>query len=172
MDDQEAREQTSVVIRPYEHSDAAATLAVFISAVTETASADYTAEQVQAWAQPGRRDVGTWQLAMLARSSIVATVGGELAGFSDVSPHGYLDMMFVSPRHQRRGVAQQLLAHVEAYALSEGTPALSADVSITARPFFERYGFTVEAEQHPVKAGVELTNYKMRKELRKANVAS
>lgn len=51
-------------------------------------------------------------------------------------------------------------------ARSEGTPALSAEVSITARPFFERHGFTVEAEQHPVKAGVELTHYKMRKELR------
>jgi len=172
MDHQPAPEHASVVIRPYEHSDAPETLAVFISAVTETASADYTAEQVQAWAQPERRDVGTWHAAMLARGSIVATIGGELAGFSDVRPDGYLDMMFVSPRHQRRGVARQLLAHVEAHARSAGTPALSADVSITARPFFERQGFTVEAEQHPVKAGVELTNYKMRKELRKANVAS
>ncbi|NMM24857.1 MAG: GNAT family N-acetyltransferase [Phycicoccus sp.] len=81
-------------------------------------------------------------------------------------PDGYVDMMFVSPRHQRRGVARQLLAHVEAHARSEGIPALSADVSITARPFFERHGFTVEAEQHPVKAGVELTNDKMRRELR------
>jgi len=172
MDHQQARERTSVVIRPYEHSDAARTLAVFISAVTETASADYTAEQVQAWAQPERRDVGTWHAAMLARNSIVATIGGQLAGFSDVSPDGYVDMMFVSPRHQRRGVARQLLAHVEARARSERTRAISADVSMTARPFFERHGFTVEAEQHPVKAGVELTNYKMRKELRKADAAS
>jgi len=51
---------------------------------------------------------------------------------------------------------------VEVLARSEGTPALSADVSITARRFFERHSFTVEAEQHPVKAGVELTNYRMR----------
>ena len=153
------------MIRPYEHSDAAETLVVFISAVTETASADYTAEQVQAWAQPDRREVGAWHEAMLARNSIVATIGGELAGFSDVSPDGYVDMMFVSPRHHRRGVAREILAHLEAQARSQGTPVLSADVSITARPFFERHGFTVEAEQHPVKAGVELTNYKMRKEL-------
>lgn len=172
MDHQQAREHTSVVIRPYERSDASDTLAVYISAVTETASADYTAEQVQAWTQPGRRDVGTWHAAMLARNSIVATIGGELAGFSDVSPDGHVDMMFVSPGHQRRGVARELLAHVEAYAHRQGTPWLSADVSITARPFFERHGFTVEAEQHPVKAGVELTNYRMRKELREGGVAS
>jgi hypothetical protein len=68
---------------------------VFIAAVTRTASADYTAEQVQAWAQPERRDVGTWHRAMLARHSFVATIGGELAGFSDVRPDGYLDMMYV-----------------------------------------------------------------------------
>ncbi len=166
MDRQQAQEHTSVVIRPYQPSDAAETLAVFISAVTETAAADYTAEQVQAWAQPDRRDTGTWHKAMLARNSIVATIGAELAGFSDVAPDGYVHMMFVSPRHQRRGVAHQLLAHVEAHAHREGTPELSANVSITARPFFERHGFTVEAEQHPVKAGVELINYKMRKDLR------
>lgn len=166
MEIQDAREHMSIVIRPYEDSDAAQTLVVFTSAVIETASADYTAAQVQAWAQPERRDVGTWHAAMLERNSFVATISGELAGFSDVSHDGYVDMMFVSPRYQRRGVARQLLAHVEAHARSERRPALSADVSITARPFFERHGFTVEAEQHPVKAGVELTNYKMRKLLR------
>jgi quinol monooxygenase YgiN len=42
---------------------------------------------------------------------------------------------------------------------------LTSDVSITARPFFERYGFTVEAEQHPVSCGVPLTNYTMTKKL-------
>ena len=103
---------------------------------------------------------------MLTRNSIVATIGGELAGFSDVSPDGYVDMMFVSPCYQRHGVARQLLAHVEAQARSEGTPTLSADAGITARPFFERHRFTIKAEQHPAKAGVELSNYKMRKELR------
>jgi hypothetical protein len=46
MDHEQAREHTPVVIRPYERSDAAEPPAVFISAVTETASADYTTEQV------------------------------------------------------------------------------------------------------------------------------
>ena len=153
-----------MVIRSYQRDDAAGTLAVFIAAVTETAAADYTVEQVQAWAQPQRRDVKTWHVAMQARNSFVATLGGELAGFSDVSPEGYIDMMFVSPRHLRRGVARHLLMHAETHARLVGAAQLSADVSITARPFFERHGFTVEAEQHPAKAGMELTNYKMSKD--------
>lgn len=172
MERQPASEHMPIMIRPYRPSDAVETLAVFISAVMETASADYTAEQVHAWAQPDRRDEVAWNAAMLARNSVVAAIGGALAGFSDVSLDGYVDMMFVSPCHQRRGVARQLLEHVEAQARSERTPTLSADVSITARPFFERYGFTVEAEQHPVKAGVVLINYKMRKVLDRDEAAS
>ncbi|WP_306418768.1 GNAT family N-acetyltransferase [Arthrobacter psychrolactophilus] len=41
--------------------------------------------------------------------------GWEPAGFSDVDPNGYIDMMFVAPRFHRRGVAKQLLAHVETH---------------------------------------------------------
>lgn len=105
-----------VAIRPYRHSDAADTMEIFLAAVTETAAANYRPEQIQAWARPEEREVSTWHAAMHARNSYVATVGGESAGFSDVDPYGYIDMMFVAPRYLRLGVAKQLLAHVETYA--------------------------------------------------------
>lgn len=95
----------------------------------------------------------------------MATVDGEPAGFSDVDPNGYIDMMFVAPRFLRLGVAKQLLAHVEAHARAKGLTDLTSNVSITARSFFERYGFIVQAEQHPVMVGVQLTNYAMKKNL-------
>lgn len=156
----------AVLLRPFEDADAAATLKVFTAAILETASADYSAEQVEAWARPGRRDLAVWREAMRARDAVVATVESEVVGFSDVSASGYIDMMFVSPRHARRGVARLLLAHVEARARREGVAELSSDVSITARPFFERHGFVAVAEQHPVREGVELTNHRMVKALR------
>ncbi|WP_258065505.1 hypothetical protein [Rathayibacter tritici] len=46
-----------ITIRPYLECDAADTLAVFLAAVTETAAADYSPEQITAWA--GRRDLPT-----------------------------------------------------------------------------------------------------------------
>jgi len=156
---------SAVVIRPYRHADAAETLAIFLAAVTETAAADYSTEQIQAWARPEARELSTWHASMQERNSYVATVDGAPAGFSDVNPAGYIDMLFVAPRYLRQGVARQLIGHVEAHARNEQLTELTADVSITARPFFERYGFTVEAEQHPVKAGVQLTNYKMKMKL-------
>ncbi len=140
-------------------------MAIFLGAVTQTAAADYSPEQIQAWARPETRELSSWHAAMEARNSYVATVNGALAGFTDVDPQGYIDMMFVAPIYLRLGVARQLLGHVEAHARAERVTELTADVSITARPFFERYGFVVEAEQHPVMVGVQLSNYAMRKAL-------
>ena len=97
-----------VVIRSYSHADAADTLAIFLAAVTETAAADYSPEQIQAWARPGARDLPTWHASMQERNSFVATVDGVSAGFSDVNSAGYIDMLFVAPRYQRQGVARQL----------------------------------------------------------------
>lgn len=154
-----------VAIRPYSLSDAEDTMAIFLAAVNETAAADYSSEQIQAWARPEARELSTWHAAMHARNSYVATVDGEPAGFSDVDPQGYIDMMFVAPRYLRLGVARRLLAHVESHARAERLTELTADVSITALPFFERYGFVVEAKQHPVMVGVRLTNYAMKKNL-------
>lgn len=154
-----------IAIRPYRLADAADTMAIFLAAVTETAAADYSPEQIQAWARPERRELTTWHTAMQERNSYLATVNGEPAGFSDVDPQGYIDMMFVSPRYLRLGVARHLIAHVEAHARAERLAELSANVSITARPFFESCGFVVEAKQHPVMVGVQLTNYAMKKNL-------
>ncbi len=158
-----ASDRSSVEVRPYKHGDAADTLAIFLAAVTETASADYTAEQIQAWAAPEARGLDRWGAAMLNRGSFVAIVGGQMAGFSDVGGNGYVDMMFVAPTFLRRGVATKLLAHGENLARARNVRGLSADVSVTARPFFESQGFVVVTQQHPVKRGVTLTNFKMRK---------
>lgn len=154
-----------VAIRHYRLADASDTMAIFLAAVTETAAADYSPEQIQAWARPEEREISTWHAAMQSRNSYVATVNGEPAGFSDVDPKGHIDMMFVAPRFLRLGVAKQLLAHVEAHARAKGPTDLTSNVSITARPFFERYGFILQAEQHPVMVGVQLTNYAMKKNL-------
>lgn len=156
---------SAVTIRAYVQSDAADTLTVFTEAIVKTASADYTVEQIRAWAKPGQRDLPSWHAAMDSRGTVIAQIDAQLAGFSDCDPTGHIDMMFVSPKYLRRGVAGQLLKFVEHRARSAGLAELTSDVSITARPFFERYGFEVIAEQRPIKAGVELTNYKMRKAL-------
>ncbi|MDR2997044.1 MAG: GNAT family N-acetyltransferase, partial [Microbacterium sp.] len=93
-----------IQIRDYRDSDAETTLQVFLDAVTVTAAADYSPEQIAAWARPEKRSIEEWSAAMRRLAGIVAVVDGRVAGFSDVSAEGYIDMMFVSPAFTRRGV--------------------------------------------------------------------
>jgi putative acetyltransferase len=139
---------------------------VFLAAVTETAANDYSAEQLAAWARPDQRNLSEWDQARGRLNTFVAVIDTQIAGFSDVGADGYIDMLFVSPRYGRRGVGGALLSFLEERARTSGIAQLSADVSITARQPFERRGFTVEAEQHPLTAGVRLTNFRMTKDLR------
>ena len=155
----------SVALRAYESADAAATLNIFTEAIIMTAAAHYTAEQVEAWAKPGRRDTSAWDVAMSERASVVAIHGTEVVGFSDVNEDGYIDMLFVSPAFLRRGVARTLLSFIEQQSRAAGVVELISDVSIAARPFFESIGFGLVREQRPVIEGIELTNYRMRKDL-------
>ena len=155
-----------IEIREYSSSDASATLAVFLASVTETAARDYTPEQIAAWARPGQRDLLEWDRSRRNSDTHVAVIDGIVAGFSDVDADGHIDMMFVSPRYGRRGVGGTLLSFLEGRARGAGASQLSADVSLTARPFFEAHGFVVEAEQHPVTGGERMTNFRMTKELR------
>lgn len=154
-----------LAIRRYRSEDANETLAIFLDAVTVTASADYLAEQMAAWSRPEQRNIPEWDQGMQDRDSYVAVIDGEIAGFSDVSAEGYIHMIFVAPRHSRRGIATALLNLLETRAREAETHRLSANVSITARPFFEHHGFEVVAEQHPVMAGVQMTNFHMKKSL-------
>jgi putative acetyltransferase len=105
---------------------------------------------------------------MKARDSYVALLDKQIVGFSDVDPEGHIYMMFVSPPHSRRGVASALLTPLHGDARAHGIRSLSADVSITARPFFEKHGFTVVTQLHPMTAGVPMTNLRMTKMLASA----
>ena len=48
-------------------------------------------------------------------------------------------------------------------ARSQGNKSLHANVSVTARPFFEHWGFKVDAAKTVYINGAELTNFRMTK---------
>lgn len=157
--------RSQIRIRSYDSADAGETLRIFHDEITVTASADYTLEQIAAWAEPDNRDVAGWDRSMLARESYVALISEQLAGFSDISADGFIDMLFVSPRFARQGVARELLTFLELRAVKMSVDRLSSNASITARPIFESLSFQMVDEQHPVSGGVVMTNFRMIKEL-------
>lgn len=149
-------------VRAFRDADAPALHEVFYSAIHGTASADYTPEQVEAWA-PAEVDQVSWAERVRRIAPFVAEEDGRIVGYADVQADGYIDHFFVAAAAGRRGVGSALMRQIHATAAEREIVALYSNVSITARPFFEHWGFVVEAEQRPVAHGVPMTNYRMRK---------
>ena len=148
----------TTTIRPYEPRDAQPTLTVFQRAVRITAAADYSPEQIHAWAAV---DPAMWAHRRSAASTWVAEQGGVVVGFTDIDTVGYIDMMFADPATGRTGVATALLNHLRKLAAAQHMSELTVNASATAQPFFEHHGFTVRAAQQVERNGVLLQNLRM-----------
>ena len=148
-----------VTVRPFHRDDIPVLFELFRGTVHRVNSRDYSPEQVAAWA-PEEINPARWAT-LAERYAVVAEVGGEVAGFADLEPDGHVDRFFVHADHQGRGVGAAMMRAVLEEAGRVGVTRLFAEVSITARPFFERHGFDVLAEQQVVVRGVPLTNYRM-----------
>lgn len=151
-----------ITIREYRADDAPALRTVYFSAIHETAAKDYSPEQIAAWA-PETFDESRWATRMAGISPFVAERDEHVVGYADVQPNGYIDHFFVAGHAGRQGVGHALMHRIHSYATSIRLTSLFSDVSITARPFFESWGFAVEEQQSLVVAGISLTNYRMRK---------
>jgi putative acetyltransferase len=64
-----------------------------------------------------------------------------------------------------RGIGRLLYEAVESKAAGLKLDRIFADVSITARPFFEGRGFSVLRKQTVTRGGIELCNFRMEKVL-------
>lgn len=136
---------------------------LFRGTVEHINSRDYTDVQIAAWLRKASRE--RWE--ELWHDDLVFWVAEDedhkIAGFASVDMRGYLHSMYVHYAFQRSGVASVLLKQVERFCLQHNLRVLTSDVSITARPFFERKGFRVIREQQVDIDGALLTNFSMEK---------
>lgn len=153
-------------IRPYRQNDAPLMAVIFQRAVREIGIRDYTPEQVEAWAGPrvttGRLD------AMYSDGRdtfIMEDESGQAVAFSDLEADGHVDMLYCDPDHAGRGIAGRLLAAIEARARAAGLERLHTEASETARPVFERAGYTAVLRRALEIDGVAIHNWKMEKPL-------
>ena len=160
-----------VVIRPLGQTDIGPLIEVFRAAVLVTARRDYSEEQVRAWA-PDEIDSVIWAKRYDTRLAWVAEIDTCVVGFVELEARGHVDMMYVHPAHQRRGIATALLAELEGKAREEGADRLFTEASITARPFFERRGFVVIAPQTVMLRDQPFVNFRMEKRLGAAATAT
>ena len=113
---------------------------------------------MDAWAS-GTVDLEEWNRSFLRHHTIVAESGNEIVGFGDIDDTGYLDRLYVHKNHQGKGIAA-ICGKLEEIA---GGKTISVHASITARPFFEHWGYRVIREQMVIRKGIPLTNFVMEK---------
>lgn len=146
-------------IRQYQPADLKQISQLFYDTVHTVNAVDYTKEQLRAWAT-GQLDLTAWNDSLLAHHSLVAVINNQIVGFGDITADGYLDRLFVHKDYQGQGIATALCRELEnAITCDE----LTTHASITAKPFFERRGYTVLKEQQVIRRGMKLTNYVMLK---------
>ncbi len=148
------------LIRRFRSGDETALRQLFFETIRTVNRKDYTEEQVRAWA-PEDHDQQYWAERIRKLNPFVCEVDGEIAGYADLQPDGYIDHFFVSRHHQRQGVGGALFACIESEAVALALDELSADVSITAKPFFEHLGFEVVQRQQVTINDVTLENFRM-----------
>jgi putative acetyltransferase len=153
-----------IQLRPFQPDDAPVLLTLFRDTIRRVNCRDYAPEQIAAWASD-EMDPDAWATRFAERFVVVAEDAGRLAGFTDLEASGHIDRLFVSADHQRRGVARMLLSAVVTEAQRLGIARLFAEVSITARPFFESQGFVVLTPQVVTLRGVKFVNYRMERVL-------
>lgn len=162
-DDNEKTEKNSIQIRKYEPTDCLSLANLFYDTVHTVNARDYTKEQLNVWAT-GNVDLEAWNNSFLAHYTVMAVTDDKIVGFGDIDETGYLDRLYVHKDYQRQGVATLICNDLEtAFHVNR----LTTHASITAKPFFEKRGYHVVKEQQVERSGILLTNYVMKKDIRK-----
>lgn len=129
-----------VAIRKAGAEDASAVARLFHETVHRVNAADYTPSQLQAWS-PRIRPDSFWRQRFRRHQVFVAVTSETVVGFVELGAEGYIEALFVHHRFQQQGVGRQLMRALFQVARAQGNVRLSADVSVTARPFFQQMGF-------------------------------
>ena len=152
-------------LRRVNDADIPAIAALYYHTVRRVNSRDYNPQQIDAWA-PEIAPNSFWQSRFGNYQVFVAEDDAGIVGFAEFDNiGGRIDCFYVHHEKQRTGIGTALLRQIEEQARRRNLHRLFADVSITARPFFAKNGFTVVAEQESMYRGCSFKQTAMEKAL-------
>lgn len=153
-------------IRLFKAQDGEQVAQLFHDTVRQVNIHDYSKEQVKAWA-PDDIYFRNWVQICSNRFTYVADLMGKIIGFGELETNGHIDCFYCHKDYQRCGVGRKIYQAMELKAIELGISCLFTSASITAKPFFQRMGFSVIKEQQVNCRGEIFTNYRMEKLLTK-----
>jgi putative acetyltransferase len=159
-----AEANPKLAMRPYLRADTPLLAEIFRASIEELTQEDYSEAQRGVWAAAAE-DEAAFGARLAQGLTLVATLGGSVVGFISLKGADHLDLLYVHPAVAGQGIGAMLCDAVERLAAARGTPRLTADVSDTARGFFERRGYVAQ-RRNTVSCGDEwLANTTMEKPL-------
>lgn len=123
---------------------------------------DYSQEQIKVWATD-EYNSDKWMKRVKDMNPFIAEIDGKIVGFADIQDDGYIDHFFCHNEFQGQGVGRMLMQHLINKGKEKSIPRFYSHVSITAKPFFEIFGFHVVTQQSMKIENQILTNYVMEK---------
>lgn len=149
-------------IRRYNFEDAESHAEVHRQSVRGIASADYSNEIINAWASKEPEDSPLDE----EKVRFVAEEDEEIVGFSDYNKEtNELSGLYVKPDYTGKGIGKKLLDKAEEDARKNGLEQLWCKSTITAKEFYQKHGYKIIEETTHEIDGLEMTVYKMEKEL-------
>ena len=151
-----------MLVRLYRNGEEQELWRLFFKTIHEVNCRDYSVNQINAWA-PADLSEEVWCNKIQSISPFVVEHSGKIIGYSDLQDSGYIDHFFCHSDYQGLGVGRLLMSYILKKAHEKGISELSSDVSVTAKPFYEKMGFSVVKEQFVEVRGCKLKNYHMGK---------
>ena len=130
-------------LRPFLPDDVPVLAEIYQASIEELTGEDYSEGQQAAWASLAD-DVEAFGRRLAESLTLVATIGGSTVGFASLKGADHLDLLYVHPAAAGQGVGTLLAEALEKLAAARGAKRLTADVSDTARDFFEKRGFEAQ----------------------------
>ncbi len=153
-----------ITIRQALPEDLDSILLLFKETIENVNAKDYSYEQIRAWSD-GAYKKESWKVKLAEQYFLIAVLENRIVGFGSITNNGYLDFLYVSKDYQKMGIAKMIYDQLHEFAIPKGLDKIVSDVSITAKPFFEKQGFETVQEQQVFIDGILLKNFNMVKSL-------
>jgi putative acetyltransferase len=132
---------------------------LFTNTIHNICNKDYTKEQLNAWANPNP-DYITWEKRLNKTQPYLAIIDDILVGFIEFYDE-YIDCFYVHHEYQGKGVGKALMSYILEVASKNDTKILKVDASITAKQFFESFGFVQTSRNEVKRDNQVLINYSL-----------
>ena len=156
-------------IRRYREDDTVEMCDIYYNTIHAVNSADYTKEELEAWAPSNsyneetyKKDTDRWNRI----NPFIAVHNNTIIGFAELEEKGHINCFFVHHEHQGLGAGAALLDACVKEAKKLGYPEIIAEVSITSRDYFAKKGFKIIEPMLCDIKGLKMKFYNMKLDLR------